>query len=55
MVRNNFVTVEKEVTNPFNAQGNYKSPGTSTSSLENFKIGRVEVPHLPNLNKICIQ
>ena len=30
--------VEKEVVNPFNVQDNYRSPRTSTLSLENLKF-----------------
>ena len=38
IVWNNFVTVEKEVSNPFNGQGNYRSQGTSTLFLDNSKF-----------------
>ena len=38
MPQNTLVTVEKEFTNHFNAQGKYRSPGTSTLSLENLKF-----------------
>ena len=38
IVWNNFVTVEKEVSNPFNGQGTYRSQGTSTLFLDNSKF-----------------
>ena len=38
IVWNNFVTVEKEVSNPFNGQGNYRSQGAPTFFLDNSKF-----------------